>query len=194
MGSSMAEQHPVGFQWVMEARERGCKVIHVDPRFTRTSASADIWAPLRAGTDILFLGALIRYVIENDKWFKEYVLHYTNASTILREDFRDTEDGAGLFSGWDEEKKQYSPETWLYDTSQPKETGHAGHHPAGGGHAKDRGGEAGNTQQYVTDETLQHPRCIFQVLRRHFSRYTPEMVERFCGVPQRVFQEVAETL
>jgi len=195
MGSSMAEQHPVGFQWVVEARERGCKVIHVDPRFTRTSASADIWVPLRAGSDILFLGALIRYVIENERWFKEYVLHYTNASTILREDYQDSEDGAGLFSGWDAEKKTYDPETWLYEGSQPKESdNHAGHHAAGGGHAKDRGGEAGNTQQFVTDETLQHPRCIFQVLRRHFARYTPEMVEQYCGVPQHVFNEVAETM
>jgi formate dehydrogenase major subunit len=194
MGSSMAEQHPVGFQWVMEARERGCKVIHVDPRFTRTSATADIWVPLRAGTDILFLGALIRYMLENDRWFKDYVLHYTNASTILREDFRDSEEGAGLFSGWDEEKKQYDPTTWLYEGEPPKEEEHPGHHPAGGGHAKDRGGEAGDTHQFVTDPTLQHPRCIFQVLRRHFARYTPEMVERFCGVPQKVFYEVAEAL
>lgn len=194
MGSSMAEQHPVGFQWVVEARERGCKVIHVDPRFTRTSAMSDIWAPLRAGTDVLFLGALIRYILENEKWFKEYVLHYTNASTILREDFRDSEDGAGLFSGWDEAKKEYDPLTWLYEGSTPKEGGHPGHHPAAGGHAKDRGGEAGNTHEYTTDETLQHPRCVFQVLRRHFARYTPEMVERHCGVPQAVFQEIAETL
>ncbi len=188
----MAEQHPVGFQWVMQARERGCKVIHVDPRFTRTSASADIWAPLRAGSDILFLGALIHYVLENERYFKEYVLHYTNASTILREDYRDSEDGAGLFSGWDAEKKMYSPETWLYEGSEPKSGKPGGHHPAGGGHAKDRGGEAGNTHQYVTDETLQHPRCIFQVLRRHFARYTPEMVEQYCGIPQKVFLEIAE--
>jgi formate dehydrogenase major subunit len=194
MGSSMAEQHPVGFQWVVDARERGCKVIHIDPRFTRTSASADIWVPLRAGTDILFLGGLIRYILENDKWFKEYVLHYTNASTILREDYRDSEDGAGLFSGWDEKKKEYDPTTWLYEGSTAKEGGHPGHHPAGGGHAKDRGGEAGNTHQYHTDPTLQHPRCVFQVLKRHFSRYTAEMVERFCGVPQSVFHNVAETL
>ncbi len=191
IGSSMAEQHPVGFQWVMQARERGCKVIHVDPRFTRTSASADIWVPLRAGSDILFLGALIRYVLENERYFKEYVLHYTNASTILREDYRDSEDGAGLFSGWDAEKKMYSPETWLYEGSEPKD-GEGGHHPAGGGHAKDRGGEAGNTHQYVTDETLQHPRCVFQVLRKHFARYTPEMVEQHCGIPQKVFLETAE--
>jgi len=195
MGSSMAEQHPVGFQWVMEARERGGKVIHVDPRFTRTSASADIWAPLRAGTDVLFLGALINYVITHDKWFKEYVLTYTNASTILRKDYRDTEDLDGLFSGWDEKKKQYDPETWLYEGSEQKR--HAsptmpGHHPADGGHGKDRGGEAGNTHQYMTDPTLQNPRCVFQVLKRHFARYTPELVEEGCGMPKKVFLEVAE--
>src|SRR6185437_6307039 len=97
----------------------------------------------------------------------------------------------GLFSGWDAEKKKYSPKTWLYEGSQPKNS-EAGHHAAGGGHAKDRGGEAGNTHQYVTDETLQHPRCIFQVLRRHYARYTPEMVERYCGIPQKVFLETAE--
>lgn len=194
MGSSMAEQHPVGFQWVVEARERGCKVIHIDPRFTRTSAMADVWVPLRPGTDVLFLGGLIRYMIENDKWFRDYVLHYTNASTILREDFSDSEEGAGYFSGWDAEKKAYDPTTWLYEGSAPKEGGHAGHHPAGGGHAKDRGGEAGNTHQYVTDQTLQHPRCVFQVLRKHFARYTPDMVSRYCGVPERVFLQVAEAL
>lgn len=194
VGSSMAEQHPVGFQWVVEARERGCKVIHVDPRFTRTSASSDIWVPLRAGSDIAFFGGLIRYVLEKEAWFKEYVLHYTNASTILREDYVDSEDGAGLFSGWDAEKKQYDPLTWLYEGSEPREGQAAGHHPAGGGHAKDRGGEAGNTHQFTTDPTLQHPRCIFQVLKRHFARYTPEMVEQVCGVPPHVFINVANTL
>lgn len=195
MGSSMAEQHPVGFQWVVEARERGCKVIHVDPRFTRTSATADLWVPLRAGTDVLFLGGLIHYVLENDKWFKDYVLNYTNASTILRDDFVDTEEGAGLFSGWDEEKKQYEPETWLYKGSEPKRGAgsHSGHQPAGGGHSKDRGGEAGHTEQFETDPTLQNPRCIFQVLKRHFSRYTPEMVEQYCGVPKEAFLKIAQT-
>ena len=193
IGSSMAEQHPVGFQWVVEARERGCKVIHVDPRFTRTSASADMWLPLRAGTDILFLGALIHYVLEHQKFFKEYVLHYTNASTILREDYRDSEDLGGLFSGWDAEKKMYNPETWLYEGSEPTGSEHpSGHHPAAGGHAKDRGGEAGNTHEYTTDPTLENPRCVFQVLRRHFARYTPEMVERHCGMPQQAFLDAAE--
>jgi formate dehydrogenase major subunit len=83
MGSSMAENHPVGFQWVMEARERGAKVIHVDPRFTRTSAMADIWVPLRAGCDIIFLGAMVNYVLTNNKEFREYVVNYTNAATLL---------------------------------------------------------------------------------------------------------------
>ena len=110
----MAENHPVGFQWVIEARERGAKVIHVDPRFTRTSAMADIWVPLRAGSDVLFLGGLINYVLEHGKEFREYVVAYTNASTLLRDDFRDTEDLDGLFSGWDAEKKKYDPESWAY--------------------------------------------------------------------------------
>ena len=106
MGSSMAENHPVGFQWVIEAREKnGAKIIHVDPRFTRTSAMADYWLPLRAGSDLVFLGALIRYILEEERYFREYVVRYTNASVLLREDFRDTEDLDGLFSG---------PETWQY--------------------------------------------------------------------------------
>src|SRR5262249_20554183 len=100
MGSSMAENHPVAFQWVIAAGERGAKIIHVDPRFTRTSAMADIWVPLRAGSDIVFLGAMIRYVLENNREFREYVANYTNAATILRDDFKDTEELDGFFSGW----------------------------------------------------------------------------------------------
>ncbi len=194
MGSSMAEQHPVGFQWVMNARERGCKLIHVDPRFTRTSATADIWVPLRAGTDILYLGAMINYVLQNDKWFRDYVIPYTNAGTILREDFRDTEDLDGLFSGWDAEKNMYDPETWMYEGSPKKETGGEtpGHHPAGGGYAKNRGGESSYSNEYEYDETLQHPRCVFQMLKKHFARYTPEMVEAGCGVPKDVFLKATE--
>ena len=193
MGSSMAENHPVGFQWVMEARQKGAKIIHVDPRFTRTSAMADVWAPLRAGSDIIFLGALVHYVLENGRDFREYVVHYTNAPTILREDFRDTEDLDGLFSGWDEKKKKYDPESWLYEGAPPKEIGESpGHSKAGGGHGKDRGGEAQDAGRNESDPTLQHPRCVFQVLKRHFSRYTPEMVERFCGVPKEVFLKIAD--
>jgi formate dehydrogenase major subunit len=196
MGSSMAENHPVGFQWVVEARERGAKIIHVDPRFTRTSAMADIWLPLRAGSDIIFLGALIHYVLENNKEFREYVAHYTNAGTILRDDFRDTEDLDGLFSGWDAEQKKYDPKTWLYEGAPDKDKNSeapvAGHSNAGGGHGKDRGGEAQDAGKFEEDASLQHPRCVFQVLKRHFQRYTPEMVERYCGVPQDVFLTAAE--
>jgi len=193
MGSSMAENHPVGFQWVVEAREKGAKVIHVDPRYTRTSAMADVWVPLRAGSDIIFLGALVNYVLENHREFHDYVVNYTNASTILRKDFRDTEDLDGLFSGWDAEKEKYNPESWLYQGSPSKETNEkAGHSEAGGGHGKDRGGEAEDAGKFESDPTLEHPRCVFQVLKRHFSRYTPEMVERYCGVPREVFLKTAD--
>src|SRR5206468_6737413 len=176
MGSSMAENHPVGFQWVIEAREKnGAKIIHVDPRFNRTSAMADYWLPLRAGSDIVFLGAMINYVLTGERYFRDYVAHYTNAATILRDDFLDTEDLGGVFSGWDAEKKKYDPETWRYAGAEPKgETA--------GGHAKDRGGEAQDLHEPQQDRTLTHPRCVFQVLKRHFARYTPEMVERACGI------------
>jgi formate dehydrogenase major subunit len=198
MGSSMAENHPVGFQWVIEARERGAKIIHVDPRFTRTSAMADIWVPLRAGSDVLFLGGLINYVLEYGKEFREYVAAYTNASTLLRDDFRDTEDLDGLFSGWDAEKKKYDPESWAYRGSsstrgENKEDEKAGHSSAAGGQGKDRSGEDEDVDRFQSDPTLQDPRCVFQVLKRHFARYTPEMVERGCGVPKEVFLKTAET-
>ena len=120
MGSSMAENHPVGFQWVLEAREKnGAKVIHVDPRFTRTSAMSDYWLPLRAGSDLVFLGALIRYVLEEERWFKEYVVRYTNAAVIVRDDFVDAEDLGGIFS---------AAETWLYPGSPEgsRDTGQRG--------------------------------------------------------------------
>ena len=194
MGSSMAENHPVGFQWVIEARERGAKVIHVDPRFTRTSAMADIWVPLRAGSDIIFLGALVNYVLANNKEFREYVVRYTNAATILRDDFKDTDELGGFFSGWDKQKKKYDPETWLYRSAPKKDTYEAPRHSeAGGGHGKDRGGEAQETTNFDWDFSLQDPQCVFQVLKRHFSRYTPELVERYCGVRKDVFLKIAET-
>src|SRR3954468_11609381 len=101
----MAECHPVGFQWVMEAKARGAKLVHVDPRFTRTSALADLHVPLRAGSDIAFLGGLVNYVLTNEKAFREYVLAYTNAATIVGEEFADTEDRDGVFSGLDTESR-----------------------------------------------------------------------------------------
>src|SRR5690625_2371826 len=110
----MAEAHPVGFQWVMEAKRRGAKVIHVDPRFTRTSAHADVFVPIRVGTDIVFLGAIVNYVLQHELDFREYVLAYTNAATILSEDFLDTEDLDGLFSGFDPQTRTYDTTTWQY--------------------------------------------------------------------------------
>src|SRR5690349_8827826 len=206
MGSSMAEQHPVGFQWVVAARERGANIIHVDPRFTRTSAMSDIWVPLRAGTDILFLGAIINYVLQNNRYFHDYVVHYTNAPTIIREEFKDTEALDGVFSGLQVKngEKEYDPSSWLYEGTEtkgaddgPTHHEHAGGHgmrgSPGGGHGHDRGGEVEKASKHHEDRTLQHPRCVFQILKRHFSRYTPEMVERHCGVPKDVFLKVAET-
>ena len=192
MGSNMAENHPVGFQWVMEAKERGTKLIHVDPRFSRTSAVADIWAPLRAGSDILFLGALINYVLQHGKDFREFVVNYTNASVIISEDFKDTEDLDGLFSGWDPERRAYDPRTWAYDKCTKKEGAHE--NLAMGGHAKDSGRTScPEVASCDRDETLQHPRCVYQVLKRHFARYTPELVERSCGVARDLFLRIAET-
>jgi formate dehydrogenase major subunit len=114
MGSNMAENHPVGFQWVMEARERGAEVIHVDPRFTRTSAVATRHVGIRAGSDIVFLGGIVNYILTHEKWFDEYVRHYTNAPVIVNEDFVDAEDNGGLFSGWDPEQARYDVTTWQY--------------------------------------------------------------------------------
>src|SRR5438067_7790759 len=189
MGSSMAENHPVGFRWVMTARERGATVIHVDPRFTRTSAMADLWAPLRAGTDIVFLGALVNHVLGNGLEFRDFVVPYTNASTIISDDFEDTEDLDGLFSGWDSKQREYSPESWAYKGASPK----PGHDKAHGGHAKDRGGEASDMpRDPPRDPTLQDPRCVFQILKRHFARYTPAMVQEICGVPPDAFLRIAD--
>jgi formate dehydrogenase major subunit len=190
MGSSMAENHPVGFRWVVKARERGASVIHVDPRFSRTSAMADVWVPLRAGSDIVFLGALVNYVLANDRDFRDYVVHYTNAAAILREDFRDTEDLDGVFSGWDDAAQKYDPATWAFQGQPASQS--AGHENAKGGHGKDRGGESADLSRYDKDPTLQHPRCVFQVLKRHYARYTPELVERSCGVPRDLFLKVAD--
>lgn len=190
----MAECHPVGFRWVMEAKRRGATVIHVDPRFTRTGAMADIHVPLRAGTDIAFLGGLVRYVIENERYFEEYVVPYTNAATILREDYEDPEDLDGLFSGWKPERRRYDIDTWQYAGVEVAPS--AGHKEMFSG--PDAGTHAPRGQNLVEklerDETLQHPRCVFQVLRRHFARYTPEKVAEICGIPEDLFLKVADTL
>jgi formate dehydrogenase major subunit len=202
-GSNMAEAHPVGFQWVMEAKQRGAKVIHVDPRFSRTSALADLYVPIRAGSDIAFLGGLVNWVLTNNREFREYVVAYTNAPVILDERYVDAEDGDGLFSGWDSDARRYDPSSWQYQgmevaaasgnrelaATQPR------HDPA---HDPEHHGAIGAPLEAEhhpeVDPTLTHPRCVFQILKRHFARYTPAMVAEVCGVPEALFTEVAETL
>jgi formate dehydrogenase major subunit len=192
----MAEAHPVAFQWVLEAKARGAKVIHVDPRFTRTSALADTFVPLRVGTDIAFLGGVINHVLSNELEFRDYVVNYTNAATIVGEGFGDTDDLDGLFSGFDPETRTYDPESWQYADQQ----GEKGQDDEGD-EAQDR--ETARGMQHEThgiqvdsevqrDDTLQHPRCVFQILKRHFARYTPEVVSRTCGVSEEQFLEVCE--
>ena len=184
-GSNMAECHPVGFQWVMEAKARGAKVIHIDPRFTRTSAVADTHVPLRAGSDIAFLGGIVKYILDNEKYFRDYVVAYTNAATILREDFQDVDDLDGVFSGYDPETGRYDTTTWQYEEGTV--------HAAAGRRYVGNDLPLANDPQH-RDETLQDPRCVFQVLKRHYSRYTPEMVSRTCGVPVEQFLEVCEAV
>ena len=184
MGSNMAENHPVAFQWVMEAKENGSTVIHVDPRFNRTSAVANIWLPLRAGSDIIFLGALIRHVLENELFFREYLLHYTNAPLIISEAFRDTEELEGIFSGWKPEQNSYDSKTWWYDGAEKR----GGQVPGGETPAN----PVPDLNTYKKDDTLQDPRCVFQLLKHHFARYTPELVEKYCGVSKDAFLRVAD--
>ena len=187
MGSSMAENHPVGFRWVLKARERGATIIHVDPRFTRTSAMADMWVPLRAGTDTVFLGALVNHVLTHGLEFRDYVVRYTNAANSVREDFKDTEDLDGLFSGWDAEERKYVADSWAFEATSA-ETPDERHT----GIVKQGPGDAGGIARARRDETLQHPRSVFQILKRHYARYTPALVEEVCGVPADGFLRVAD--
>src|SRR4051812_5420032 len=188
----MAEAHPVGFRWAMKARERGATILHIDPRFSRTSAMADVHVPIRAGTDIAFLGGLIRHVLETESYFKEYVLNYTNAATIINEDFQDTEDLGGYFSGFDSEEGTYEPRTWMYEGGEVAASAGRREHSAQSFEA--RTGAGMMVGQVKSDPTLQHPRCVLNILKRHFERYTPEMVERICGISQEQFHRVADIL
>jgi formate dehydrogenase major subunit len=166
MGGNAAEAHPCGFKWVTEALEhRKAKLIVVDPRFTRSAAIADLYAPIRVGTDIAFLGGVIHYLITNNKIHKDYVLKYTNAPFLIREDYK-FEDG--VFSGYNAEKRSYDKATWGYQL--------------------DKDGYA------MVDETLESPNCVYQLMKHHFSRYTPEMVETICGTPKDKFLKVAEII
>jgi formate dehydrogenase major subunit len=209
MGSNMAECHPVAFRWVMQAKTRSpnpCTLMHVDPRFTRTSAMANIYAPIRAGSDIAFLGALIHHVLDRhepifkkaadqrsprEQFFHDYLVRYTNAATLISEDFHDTEeDGrAGLFSGFDEEGRRYDVRNWRYKTADaPPKPDQGPPKSFAESVARQVGPPA------IRDETLQHQRCVFQILRKHYERYTPELVEQVCGTPRETFLKVAETL
>ncbi len=211
-GSNMAECHPVGFQWVAEAKARGARVIHIDPRFTRTSAIADTHVPIRAGTDVVLLGALINHVLTNELYFDEYVRAYTNAATLVSDDFVDTEDLDGVFSGYDPKTGSYDMTSWAYaekedptgpqygtdddeiDSPDPADDSGANETEAAAG---DEHGAAGPPLEHanvVRDETLQHPRTVFQILKRHYSRYTPEMVREVCGISVEQFHEVARAL
>jgi formate dehydrogenase major subunit len=154
MGSNAAANHPISMKWVQKAKDKGATLISVDPRFTQTSAKADIYAPLRSGTDIPFLGGMIKYILDNNKYFKEYMVDYTNASFIVgsKYDFKD-----GLFSGYNPETRKYDQSFWAFD--------------------KDPDGKV------KRDNTLQDPRCVFQLLKKHYSRYTPETVSSISGTP-----------
>jgi formate dehydrogenase major subunit len=197
MGSNMAEQHPVGFQWVIEAKERGARVIHVDPRFTRTSAMADLHVPIRAGSDIAFLGGVINHILQNDAWFREYVEHFTNGPVIIKPDFQDTEDGSGFFSGWNPDDSAYGISTWGYNKStgettagKTEQTADVSGDQAHGAHGMQLpGGEPPDYDNSMTDE-----RCVLQILKRHFARYTPEMVADICGCAPEDVIRVAQAL
>ena len=230
MGSNMAENHPVAFRWPMQAKvEHGAKLIHVDPRFTRTSAVCDIYAPVRAGSDVAFLGGLINHVINSERWnsdpfFRSWVVSYTNAATIIRDEFQDAEDNDGVFSGLMEYEagvpewpyngfvRQYEDETWQYARTEVgaqgrvAATAQSGESPRTGTGTEARGGRAPQRPPYdglvkslltpppVRDATLQNPRCVFQIVRRHFARYTPEMVARTTGCPPETFLQVADAI
>ncbi len=193
MGSNMAENHPVGFQWVMEAKRRGATIIHVDPRFTRTSAVADIHVPIRPGTDIAFIGGLINHVLSTGADFREYVEAYTNASTIVGDEYVDASELGGLFAGWDDETKSYDQSAWAYRGHGVKAS--AGDRGAGerdgDHHVNDSTDSSGGAE---FDPTLQDERTVFQILKRHFAGYTPEMVASTCGITVDVFERVADAI
>ena len=228
MGSNMAENHPVAFRWPMQAKvEHGAKIIHVDPRFTRTSAVADIYAPVRAGTDIAFLGGVINHVINSERWntdpfFRSWVGSYTNAATLVNEEYKDAEDNNGVFSGlmdyrggvpewpYNGFSAQYSDRSWQYsggrvgDQGRSASTALSGETPGTPSGAPQNAVASGPPYDTLVrallkpraprDETLQDPRCVFQIVKRHFSRYTPEMVERTTGCPRETFLRIADTI
>ncbi len=197
MGSNMAENHPVAFRFVVEAQRRGATIIHVDPRFTRTSALADIYAPIRSGSDIAFLGGLIRHFIEGDLWFREFALAYSNIAHIIDERYVDTEDNDGVFSGFDPETGSYTEDSWQYEgkvvaaSIAEHDAKLEGGKGKGKGVGKGSGMTAGPPPQ---DPSLQHPRCVYQILKKHYARYTPDFVEEVTGCPRDTFLKIADAM
>jgi formate dehydrogenase major subunit len=195
MGGNPAENHPCGFKWPIEAkRTRNAKMIVVDPRFTRTASVADLFCQIRAGSDIAFLGGLIHYAIENNRIAKDYLLNYTNAAFVIKDGFKLPEDG--LYSGFDAATQTYDKSSWNYQEGGDL-SGKAGvgsHAPA----VKPALGKDGKPapphlpENVAYDLTLQHTNCVFQLLRKQYSRYTPEMVERITGVPKEQFLKAAD--
>jgi formate dehydrogenase major subunit len=184
MGGNPAENHPCGFKWAMEAkRNRNAKLISVDPRFTRTSATADLFCQIRAGTDIAFLGGLIRYAIENNRIARDYLINYTNAAFVVKEGFKLPDDG--LYSGFNAAAGKYDTSTWNYeqggDVSGKAVTAQSA-----------ASAPAGLPPNVAYDLTLQHPRCVFQLLKQQYSRYTPEVVERITGIPQAQYLKAVD--
>ena len=167
IGANPAENHPASMKWITQAQDKGAKLIVVDPRFTRTATRADVFANLRPGTDIVFLGGIINFVLEHELYHRDYVRYYTDAAFLVNENFQGPEELDGLFVGYDAEKRAYDKSKWAFQVD-----------------------DEGNPKQ---DPTLTDPHCVFQLLKRHYSRYTPEMVEKITGCPQADFQKVAET-
>src|SRR5881397_496202 len=193
MGGNPAENHPCGFKWPIEAKlQRNAKMIVVDPRFTRTAASADLFLQIRAGADIAFLGGLINYAIEQNRIARDYVVDYTNAAFIVKEGFKLPDDG--LYSGFDPSTQLYDKSTWNYQEGgnvtgqgQAARGGATGGAAAGGGQTQ----APALPPNVAYDLSLQHSRCVFQLLKKQYSRYTPEMVERITGIPRQKFEEAA---
>jgi formate dehydrogenase major subunit len=188
MGGNPAENHPCGFKWPIEAKlHRNAKMIVVDPRFTRTAATADLFLQIRAGSDIAFLGGLINYAIANNRIARDYLEHFTNASFIVHEGFKLPEDG--LYSGFDPSTEVYDKSTWNYEAGGRLSDAQAP------GSAK--AGQAGSAPASLPpnvayDPSLRHRRCVFQLLTQQYSRYTPEMVERITGIPKDQFLKAAD--
>ena len=197
MGSNMAENHPIAFRFVLQAKEKGATIIHADPRFTRTSAMCDIYAPVRAGSDIAFLGGLINYILNSERWntdpfFKEYTLNYTNIATIIADEFKDPSQLDGFFSGWQAEKNAYDFRSWQY-RGESVPSALAEHAAMTGEPYSEKLGRL-ESGPPPADPSLQDPNCVYRILKRHYAVYTPEMVEQVTGCPKETFLKVAETL